>query len=57
MLTTDELREIWKATAEEGDYNEIVRLLMFTPQRREEIAAVLLGAEHWHCSPLAAGGH
>jgi integrase len=40
VLTIDELREIWEATAEEGDYNEIVRLLMFTLQRREEIGAL-----------------
>jgi integrase len=40
VLTVDELREIWEATAEEGDYNGIVRLLMFTLQRREEIGAL-----------------
>ncbi len=40
VLTTEELREIWEATAKEGDYNEIVRLLMFTLQRREEIGAL-----------------
>jgi integrase len=40
VLTIDELREIWEATEEEGDYNKIVRLLMFTPQRREEIGAL-----------------
>jgi integrase len=40
VLTIDELREIWEATAEEGDYNEIARLLMFTLQRREEIGAL-----------------
>jgi integrase len=40
VLTIDELREIWEATAEEGDYSEIVRLLMFTLQRRGEIGAL-----------------
>jgi integrase len=40
VLTINELREIWEATAEEGDYNEIVRLLLFTLQRRNEIGAL-----------------
>jgi integrase len=40
VLTIDELREIWESTADEGDYNEIVRLLMFTLLRREEIGAL-----------------
>jgi integrase len=40
VLTINELREIWEATAEEGDYNEIVRLLLFTLQRRDEIGAL-----------------
>lgn len=38
VLTDDELRTIWQATAGPGSYNAIVRMLMLTGQRREEVA-------------------
>ena len=40
VLTPAELAAIWSATAEAGDFNAIIRLLMFTGQRREEVAAM-----------------
>jgi integrase len=40
VLTIDELREIWQATAQDGDYNQIIRLLMFSLQRRGEIGSL-----------------
>jgi integrase len=39
-LTGEELRAIWEATEGPGDVNAIVRLLMLTGQRREEVAAM-----------------
>jgi len=39
VLTDDEIGAIWEATAGPGDHNAIVRLLMLTGQRRQEIAA------------------
>lgn len=39
VLSDDELGAIWSATANPGDHNAIVRLLMLTGQRREEVAA------------------
>jgi integrase len=39
VLTAAELREVWEATANQhDDYNQIVRLLMLTLQRCDEIA-------------------
>jgi integrase len=39
VLTIAEMREVWEATAnQDDDYNQIVRLLMFTLQRRDDIA-------------------
>ena len=43
VLSADELKAIWLATSDPGDYNAIVRLLLLTGQRREEVAAVT-----WH---------
>jgi integrase len=40
VLTIEELREVWQATAEETDYNQIIRLLMFSLQRRGEIGSL-----------------
>ena len=40
VLSTDELWLIWRATAGPGDHRAIVRLLMLTGQRREEVAAI-----------------
>jgi integrase len=40
ILTADELKAIWLATSGLGDYNAIVRLLLLTGQRREEVAAI-----------------
>ena len=39
VLSANELIAIWAATANPGDHNAIVRLLMLTGQRREEVAA------------------
>lgn len=41
VLSGDELRAIWGATEKVTDYHTIVRLLLLTGQRREEIAAML----------------
>ncbi len=43
ILTADELKAIWLATSGPGDYSAIVRLLLLTGQRREEVAAM-----GWH---------
>ncbi|MGI9449223.1 MAG: tyrosine-type recombinase/integrase, partial [Geminicoccaceae bacterium] len=43
ILSGDELKAIWLATSDPGDYNAIVRLLLLTGQRREEVAAI-----GWH---------
>lgn len=40
VLLADELKAIWLATAGPGDHNAIIRLLMLTGQRREEVAAI-----------------
>jgi len=40
VLTVDELRAIWSATSGPGSFNAIVRMLMITGQRREEIAGM-----------------
>ena len=37
-LTDAELRAIWQATAKPGSFNLIVRVLMLTAQRRDEVA-------------------
>jgi integrase len=39
-LSSDEIKAIWQATAEGGDFNVIVRLLLLTGQRREEVASM-----------------
>lgn len=39
-LTDTELVEVWRATEGPGEFNAIVRLLMLTGQRREEVAAM-----------------
>jgi integrase len=43
MLTDDELRLIWKATERPGSFNAIVRMLILTGQRREEVAGMTWG--------------
>lgn len=40
VLKAAELKAIWLATSGPGDYNAIVRLLLLTGQRREEVAAM-----------------
>ena len=40
VLSDDELGAIWRATAGTGAFNGIVRLLMLTGQRREEVAGM-----------------
>jgi integrase len=40
VLSPDERRAIWAATADPGSYNAIVRLLLLTGQRREEIGGL-----------------
>jgi integrase len=39
-LTDAEIVAVWRATDGPGDYNAIVRLLLLTGQRREEVAAM-----------------
>lgn len=43
VLSDDELRLIWRCTAGTGDYDRIVRLLMLTGARREEVAGMRWG--------------
>lgn len=38
LLSADEIRAIWQATNDGGDFAKIVRLLLLTGQRRQEIA-------------------
>jgi integrase len=38
VLTDAELRAIWQATTKSGSFNLIVRMLMLTAQRRDEVA-------------------
>ena len=38
VLTDAELRAIWQATTKPGSFNSIVRMLMVTAQRRDEVA-------------------
>jgi integrase len=42
-LTDDELRLVWKATEGPGSFNAIVRILILTGQRREEVAGMTWG--------------
>ncbi len=43
ILSDDELLAIWRATAEVGAFNGIVRALILTGQRRDEIAGMAWG--------------
>jgi integrase len=43
VLTDDELRAIWRATERPGSFNAIVRVLILTGQRREEVAGLTWG--------------
>jgi integrase len=47
VLTWAELREVWAAALRDDDYGDIVRLLMLTGQRREEIGAVRWSEIHF----------
>ncbi len=40
VLTDDELRSVWRATSGPGSFNAIIRTLMITGQRREEVAGM-----------------
>jgi integrase len=40
VLTDDELRAIWRGTERPGSFNSIVRMLILTGQRREEVGAM-----------------
>ena len=40
VLSRDELEAIWHATDEPGDHNAIVRLLLLTGQRRQEVGGM-----------------
>jgi integrase len=40
VLSPDELKAIWAATADESDYSAVIRLLMLTGARLNEIAAL-----------------
>src|SRR3712207_8127876 len=50
-LSENELRLIWMATSTGSDYDRIVRLLMLTGCRREEIGGLLWRSEE-HTSEL-----
>jgi integrase len=43
VLTDNELRAVWSATADPGSFNAIVRTLILTGQRREEVASMAWG--------------
>jgi integrase len=43
VLTDEELRAVWQATEEPGAFNRVVRLLLLTAQRREEVAGATWG--------------
>ncbi len=40
VLTDEELAALWRATGEGGAFNNIVRILILTAQRREEVAGM-----------------
>ena len=40
VLTNDEIVKLWKETDRQGDFAAIVRLLLLTAQRREEVASM-----------------
>jgi len=40
VLSPDELKNIWKATGDLGDYESIIRLLLLTGQRRDEVGGL-----------------
>jgi integrase len=40
VLTDDEIRRVWAATARPGAFNAIVRALLLTGQRREEVSGL-----------------
>jgi integrase-like protein len=40
VLTKEEMRAVWEATCGTGSFNAIVRMLMLTGQRREEVTAM-----------------
>jgi integrase len=41
VLSDDELKAVWEATGGPGAYNAIVRMLILTGQRREEVAKMI----------------
>jgi integrase len=43
VLTDEELRAIWEATERPGSFSAIVRMLILTGQRREEVAGMTWG--------------
>jgi integrase len=43
VLTDDELRAIWRGTERPSSFNAIVRMLILTGQRREEVAGMTWG--------------
>jgi integrase len=45
VLSDEEIAKIWAATATPGAYNGIVRLLLVTGQRRNEVAGLMWGDE------------
>lgn len=49
VLTDDEIKRVWKASAHCGLFGSIVRLLIITGQRRGEIAAL---QKEWMCDDL-----
>ena len=43
VLTDDEIRRVWRATEGPGAFNAIVRALLLTGQRREEVSGLMWG--------------
>ena len=56
VLTDSELVAIWNA-APASDYGRIIKLLMLTGQRRDEIAELAVGRNRGRCDRPAQGAH
>lgn len=50
VLTDDELHALWRATQREGSFERIVRMLLLTGQRREEVGALTWNEISADCS-------
>ena len=56
VLSDEEIRLIWGATEEPGTFNAIVRALLLTGQRREEVAGMAWAATEEDLSGLTLSG-